>query len=355
MGSPSHVSLKAAECVLLYKVYIPFLILSQQMSLDEHNSPKTKRKMAQSKELENELTKTTFHLLSAIEIATSWTDSMDDVTAFAEHWKKIRLSNQQLFPKNKSKPNHHFADHIPELFQFWGPAQASATWGYECLIGVFAKMPTNNVIYNIDKTLLQHICQWSNLSILLKSPSIPCEIKQLFESQLPSPFNYQKYNKPSFHDQQNYDCLSHKVPAFKGGDIVLVSTLNFNNIKGPKKLKHSYVGHFVIVALHGTNAVQVELSGELENKHPTFLVSLIKPYQPADKQLFPLRNPNPWTVRPVEQSEHKKINKAIKERRLRGKNQREYLVKDRNPVHEDEWLAESEISESDKLLRRLSG
>ncbi|MBW0573236.1 hypothetical protein O181_112951, partial [Austropuccinia psidii MF-1] len=143
---------------------------------------------------------------------------------------------------------------------------------------------------------------------------------------------------------------SHKVPDFKVGDLVLVSKLNFNNIKGPKKLKDSYVGPFFIVALHGTNAVQVELSGELENKHPTVPVSLIKLYQPADKELFPLRNPTSLTVPPVEQNEDKKINKVIKERRLRGKNQREYLVRYRIPVHSDEWLVESEIPDTDKLL-----
>ncbi|MBW0504851.1 hypothetical protein O181_044566 [Austropuccinia psidii MF-1] len=75
--------------------------------------------------------------------------------------------------------------------------------------------------------------------------------------------------------KQKWD-KSHKVPDFKVGYLLLVSTLNFNNIKGPKKLQDSYVGPFVIAALHGTNAVQVELSGELENKHPTFPVSLIK-------------------------------------------------------------------------------
>ncbi|MBW0579064.1 hypothetical protein O181_118779 [Austropuccinia psidii MF-1] len=109
--------------------------------------------------------------------------------------------------------------------------------------------------------------------------------------------------------KQKWD-KSHKVPHFKVGDLVLVSTLNFNNIKGPKKLKDSYVGPFVIVALHGTNAVQVELSGELKNKHPTFPVSLIKPYQPADNKLFPLRNPTPLTVPPVEQNENRKIKKG---------------------------------------------
>ncbi|MBW0468763.1 hypothetical protein O181_008478 [Austropuccinia psidii MF-1] len=121
--------------------------------------------------------------------------------------------------------------------------------------------------------------------------------------------------------KQKWD-KSHKVPYFKLGDLALVSTVNFHNIKGTKKPKDSYVGPFVIFALHGTNAVQVELSGELENKHPTFPVSLIKPYEPADKKWFPLRNPTPFTVPPVKQSEYKKIRKFIKERRLREKNKR---------------------------------
>ncbi|MBW0553752.1 hypothetical protein O181_093467, partial [Austropuccinia psidii MF-1] len=133
----------------------------------------------------------------------------------------------------------------------------------------------------------------------------------------------------------------------------VVSTLNFNNIKGPKKLKHSYVGPFVIFTLHGTNAVQVELSVELDNKNPTFPVRMIKPYQPTDKELFPLRNPTPLTVPQVEKDEDKRIKKVIKESRLRGKNQIEYLVRYRNPVHEYEWLAKSEIPHSDKLLRRF--
>ncbi|MBW0461858.1 hypothetical protein O181_001573 [Austropuccinia psidii MF-1] len=110
--------------------------------------------------------------------------------------------------------------------------------------------------------------------------------------------------------------------------------------KRPNKLKDSYVGPLVIFSFNGTNAVQVEFSGELENKHPTFPVSFIKTYQPADTELFPLWNPIPLTVPPVEQIEDKKIKKFIKESRLRFKNQREYLVRYRNLVPEDEWLAE---------------
>ncbi|MBW0507732.1 hypothetical protein O181_047447 [Austropuccinia psidii MF-1] len=67
--------------------------------------------------------------------------------------------------------------------------------------------------------------------------------------------------------RQKWD-KSHRVPDLKVEELVLVSTFNFDNIKGPKKLKDPYLGPFVIVALHVTNEVQVQLSGELEQKVP---------------------------------------------------------------------------------------
>ncbi|MBW0543228.1 hypothetical protein O181_082943 [Austropuccinia psidii MF-1] len=76
---------------------------------------------------------------------------------------------------------------------------------------------------------------------------------------------------------------SHNAPDFKKGDLVLVSTLNFNNIKVPKKFKDSFAEPFMIKALHGPNALKLELTGELMNKYPAFPVSLIKPYSSSDK------------------------------------------------------------------------
>ncbi|MBW0568893.1 hypothetical protein O181_108608, partial [Austropuccinia psidii MF-1] len=107
---------------------------------------------------------------------------------------------------------------------------------------------------------------------------------------------------------------SHATPDFKVGDLVLVSTTNFNNIKGFKNLKDSFAGPFFIKALHGENAVEVELSEELSNKHPTFPVSLIKPYKSSDAEKFPLRNKIPQAIPPVEPSGSKKITKVLKER-----------------------------------------
>ncbi|MBW0491214.1 hypothetical protein O181_030929 [Austropuccinia psidii MF-1] len=70
---------------------------------------------------------------------------------------------------------------------------------------------------------------------------------------------------------------SHVTPDFKIGDCGLVSTTNFNNIKGLKKSKDSFAGHLFIKALQGENDFQVELSEELSSKHPKFPPRLIKP------------------------------------------------------------------------------
>ncbi|MBW0591520.1 hypothetical protein O181_131235 [Austropuccinia psidii MF-1] len=108
----------------------------------------------------------------------------------------------------------------------------------------------------------------------------------------------------------------------------------------------------MIKALHGANAVQLELTGELMNKHPTFPSGLIKPYSSSDKKLFPLRNKPPLEIPPLEEGEEKKIVKFLKERRPRNKKEREYLVRYINST-QDEWLLEKDIINADKLLRRF--
>ncbi|MBW0522658.1 hypothetical protein O181_062373 [Austropuccinia psidii MF-1] len=65
----------------------------------------------------------------------------------------------------------------------------------------------------------------------------------------------QSMNDAFEYVKQKWD-KSHNTTVFKVGDLIVVSTLNFNNIKGPKKLKDSFTGPFIIQALHGINAVQ---------------------------------------------------------------------------------------------------
>ncbi|MBW0499994.1 hypothetical protein O181_039709 [Austropuccinia psidii MF-1] len=109
----------------------------------------------------------------------------------------------------------------------------------------------------------------------------------------------------------------------------------------------------MIKALHGPNAMRLELTGELMNKHPTFPVSLVNPYSSSDKELFPLRNKPSLEIPPLEEGGEKTIVKVLKERRTRNKKEMEYLVRYRNKTQEDEWLLEKDIANAYKPLRRF--
>ncbi|MBW0567417.1 hypothetical protein O181_107132 [Austropuccinia psidii MF-1] len=126
-------------------------------------------------------------------------------------------------------------------------------------------------------------------------------------------------------------------PDFKEGDQVLVSTLNFNNIKGPKNMRDSFVGPFTIIQLIGKNAVEFKLTEEFSRKHPVF------------------PNPTPPEIVEVEDAPGplKKIIMARKIR-LNGKDQKQYLVRFKNQTAgKDKYLAQHAIPDWNLDLRRF--
>ncbi|MBW0582243.1 hypothetical protein O181_121958 [Austropuccinia psidii MF-1] len=123
-------------------------------------------------------------------------------------------------------------------------------------------------------------------------------------------------------------------PDFKEGDQVLVSTLNFNNLKGPKKMRDSFVGPFTIIKLIGKNAVEVKLTEESSSKHPVFPVSLVKPYFQTEEDKFPSRKKNPTAPDIVEVGYSQDLFKH-------------------KTAHKDKWLAEDAIPDGNLHLRRF--
>ncbi|MBW0570559.1 hypothetical protein O181_110274 [Austropuccinia psidii MF-1] len=119
-------------------------------------------------------------------------------------------------------------------------------------------------------------------------------------------------------------------PEFKEGDQVLVSILNSNNLKGPKKMIHSFVGPFTIIKLIGNNAVETE-----EDKFPSRK-----------------KNPTPPEIVGVEDSPGP-VKKIISGRKIRldGRDQRQYLVRFKNQTADkDKWLAEDAMPDGNLHL-----
>ncbi|MBW0507307.1 hypothetical protein O181_047022 [Austropuccinia psidii MF-1] len=148
------------------------------------------------------------------------------------------------------------------------------------------------------------------------------------------------------YNKQRWD-KTHMEPDFKEGDQFLVSTLNFNNLKGPKKMRDSFVGPFTIIKLIGKKAVEFKLTEEFSRKHPVFPVSWVKPYFQTEEEKFPSRkkNPTPPDIVEVEDSPGP-VGEIIRARKIRlnGKDQTQYLVRCKNQTADkDKWLAEDAI------------
>ncbi|MBW0460791.1 hypothetical protein O181_000506 [Austropuccinia psidii MF-1] len=158
-------------------------------------------------------------------------------------------------------------------------------------------------------------------------------------------YNKQRYNK------------THMEPDFKEGDQVLVSTLNFNNIKGPKRMRDSFVGPFTIIKLITKNAVEVRLTEEFSRTHPVFPLSLVKAYFQTGEDKFPSRKKTSTQPDLVEVEDSPgPVKNIIKARKIRvnGKYQRQYLVRFKNQkADKDKWLEEDAIPDGKLHLRRF--
>ncbi|MBW0479087.1 hypothetical protein O181_018802 [Austropuccinia psidii MF-1] len=116
------------------------------------------------------------------------------------------------------------------------------------------------------------------------------------------------------YNKKRYD-KTHMETEFKEGYQVLLSTLNFNNLKGPNKMRDSFVGPFTIIKLVGKNAVE---RGE-------------------DRFLCRKKTPTPPDIVEVEHSPGP-VKMIIKARniRLNVEDQRQYLVRFKNQTaHKD--------------------
>ncbi|MBW0582959.1 hypothetical protein O181_122674 [Austropuccinia psidii MF-1] len=144
-------------------------------------------------------------------------------------------------------------------------------------------------------------------------------------------------------------------PDFKEAEHVAVSTLSFKNLKGPKKMRDSFLGPLTIIRLIGKNPMEFKLTEEFSKKHPVFPVSLVKPYFQTEEDKFPSRKKNPTPPDIVEVEDRPgTVSKIISARKIRlnRKDQRQYLVRFKNQTADkDKSLAEDAIPGGNIHLR----
>ncbi|MBW0487201.1 hypothetical protein O181_026916 [Austropuccinia psidii MF-1] len=118
------------------------------------------------------------------------------------------------------------------------------------------------------------------------------------------------------YNKQRWD-KTHMEPDFKEGDQVLVSTLNFNNVKIPKEMRDSF----------------------------------------TEEDKFPSRKKNTTPPEIVEEEDSPgPVKKIFKARKIiiNGRDKRQYLVRFKNQTADkDKWLAEDAIPDESLHLKRF--
>ncbi|POV99926.1 hypothetical protein PSHT_13313 [Puccinia striiformis] len=133
IGSAKGGKLKADEWVILFEIImIPALI----RILFENSSD-----IFQIAVFQNLL-----HLSSITNIIRSLEITTDDIEALRVHLKAYRQGLLVIFPSFPTKPNHHYALHLPDCLSQFGPAPQWTAWSFERLNGSLASIPTNNHI-----------------------------------------------------------------------------------------------------------------------------------------------------------------------------------------------------------------
>ncbi|CAH7690087.1 hypothetical protein PPACK8108_LOCUS25326 [Phakopsora pachyrhizi] len=69
-----------------------------------------------------------------------------DPDIFRVYYERYTSTSKRLFKDPNIRPNHHYALHIPEQLELWGPLHGVAEFAGERLIGFLQKIKTNTII-----------------------------------------------------------------------------------------------------------------------------------------------------------------------------------------------------------------
>lgn len=129
LGEKSHGKLKADNWLTLFTIFFP-LVIPEIWHASE--SLRTK-----------ELLQNFCDLVACTHVVVSHSMSSAMADTFSNAYLRYRQSSHQLFPHLSSRPNHHYAMHIPDLLTFWGPLIKLSEFPYERHNGLLQNIKTN--------------------------------------------------------------------------------------------------------------------------------------------------------------------------------------------------------------------
>jgi hypothetical protein len=134
LGEASHGKLKASEWHTLFAIFLPlalpdFLVEDCEQEYSENHPWLTLLNFSA--------------LVQCTNIVTQKSVSKQDSQKFQESYEVYTKSSKLLFSNIHINPNHHYALHLPQQMNWWGPLMAIAEFSGERINGVLQSFETN--------------------------------------------------------------------------------------------------------------------------------------------------------------------------------------------------------------------
>lgn len=141
LGDVSHGKLKAAQWKSLFLYYIPLVILELQvLDVDDFPTLSTRHLIVRN----------IASLVQCTQIVLAKSVSEFGVDQFRKMYNVYGETSSKLFNDKRVLPNHHYALHIPEMMEYWGPLMGVSEFSGERVNGLLQKVKTNNLISESD-------------------------------------------------------------------------------------------------------------------------------------------------------------------------------------------------------------
>ncbi|PPQ82731.1 hypothetical protein CVT24_009908 [Panaeolus cyanescens] len=170
LGGMVNVTLKADQWRVFGTVYLP-LTLVVIWKLQNPGAMNTESQPV-NESLKNILD-CTMYLIQAIIVATSGTMKADMAELYLNLMLSYMRSLKNAFPTYKFKPNNHMSLHLSEHLRNFGPVHSWWTFPFERVIGMVQRIPTNNILGQLEETLALSFHRSSNLRNLFRSTTCP--------------------------------------------------------------------------------------------------------------------------------------------------------------------------------------
>ncbi|EGG04657.1 uncharacterized protein MELLADRAFT_108321 [Melampsora larici-populina 98AG31] len=150
-GTTVHGSVKAVQWLVLYTVYMVFSLIPYHANAEPNSD---------SQKIHTAILLAT----QIINISVSRVMSEEDIQSLGLLLKTYRQHLQTVWPNIKSKPNLHFAQHLPNQCRRLGPPPYTAAWVGERLIGTLVQTPKNFCAANLSITSRNSATRWKEFS-----------------------------------------------------------------------------------------------------------------------------------------------------------------------------------------------